>query len=270
MTRYGCIALLALLLWAGLPGGSRAQALTEGAAQAVAKSQAVIGRVVGEHRLLKADGQTVRLSDYRGQPLVISLIYTSCYHTCPTITQTVVRAVQSARKALGTGKFRVLSIGFDSRTDTPEAMRRFGRQQGADMAEWEFLSIDPETMSALAEELGFTYFASPRGFDHLTQTTILDKDGRVYRQVYGEVFDLPHLVEPLKDLVLGRTAAIADWETLVNRVRLFCTVYDPRTDGYRIDIGIFVESALGLIAVISIAYFLIYAWRSSRAARPEG
>ena len=43
----------------------------------------------------------------------------------------------------------------------------------------------------------------PRGFDHLAQTTVIDAHGRIYRQVYGDAFAVPALVEPLKDLALG-------------------------------------------------------------------
>ena len=57
----------------------------------------------------------------------------------------------------------------------------------------------------------------------------------MYRQIYGGVFEAPALVEPLKDLVYGRRSDWASLEGLINRVRLFCTLYDPRTGGYRFD-----------------------------------
>ena len=52
--------------------------------------------------------------------------------------------------------------------------------------------------------MGFLYYKSSNGFDHLIQATVIDADGVVYRQVYGQVFDTPLLVDPLIDLVLGR------------------------------------------------------------------
>ena len=57
-------------------------------------------------------------------------------------------------------------------------------------------------MERMTQAVGFTYIASPKGFDHITQTTIIDARGRVVRQVYGQEFSPPLLVEPLKRLAL--------------------------------------------------------------------
>ena len=66
------------------------------------------------------------------------------------------------------------------------------------------VSSEPDPWHArLANNLGFLYFASAKGFDHLMQTTVVDANGKIYRQVYGMTFDTPLLVEPLKELVLG-------------------------------------------------------------------
>ena len=62
---------------------------------------------------------------------------------------------------------------------------------------WTFASADAATIERLARDAGFTYFASPKGFDHITQTTIIDAAGRVMLQVYGEDFAPPLVVEPL-------------------------------------------------------------------------
>lgn len=44
--------------------------------QALRTSQAALGREVGEHVLLNREGRPVRLSSYRGKPLLVSFIYT--------------------------------------------------------------------------------------------------------------------------------------------------------------------------------------------------
>jgi protein SCO1/2 len=119
-------------------------------------------------------------------------------------------------------------------------------------------------MEALSAELGFTWYVTSRGFDHIAQTTVLDKEGRIYRQVYGENFELPLLVEPLKDLVLGRAAALTSLQSISDRVRFFCTVYDPHSDAYRFDFGIFFSIGSGFLAVLTIIWMTIRMWRDSR------
>ncbi|MBI4968019.1 MAG: SCO family protein [Rhodospirillales bacterium] len=268
MRRAPSFLLILFLILLGLPGAG-AFAASQGPLdpkEALRVSQAAIGRLPSPaHRLVEAGGRAVTLGDYRGKPLVISLVYSSCYQTCPTITQTLAKAIGKARAALGPEGFRVVSIGFDTAKDTPEAMRLFAKSQGVSMEGWEFLSTDPVTLSVLAEELGFIFWASPRGFDHLTQTTILDKEGRVHVQIYGDTFETPLLVEPLKDLVLGRAvAAFSSVESLVDRVRLFCTIYDPATDGYRFSFAIFIEIFMAASSVILAGIFL---WRINRRKR---
>lgn len=236
---------------------------------ALALSQAALGRALSpDYRFTASDGRRVRLSEYRGKPLVVSLIYTSCYHICPATTQHLARIVRVARAALGEDSFRVVSIGFDTVRDTPAAMREFARLQGVAIAGWDFLSADRATIEALSADLGFQYFPSAHGFDHLIQTTVVDADGRVYRQVYGMRFETPLLVEPLKQLVFGAAPA-ADFlfAGLTNRIRLFCTVYDPATDRYRFDYSLFFGIVIGAMSLGLVGLALVREWR--RAQRPR-
>jgi protein SCO1/2 len=148
-------------------------------------------------------------------------------------------------------------------------MRIFARQQGvAGLDGWRFLGADAATIDALAHDLGFVFFRSPKGFDHITQTTLVDAGGRVYQHIYGTEFDAPRLVEPLRRLAIdsGRNvpATIANW---IDKVRLFCTVYDPARDRYRFDYSLFVAIAAGIISLSALGMFLIHAWRGSRSPR---
>ena len=115
-------------------------------------------------------------------------------------------------------------------------------------------------MATLSDDLGFIFYPSAKGFDHLFQTTILDAGGRVYRQVYGATFDTPLFVEPLKSLVLGTTSPFASLDDLVKKVRLFCTIYDPAADRYRFETSLFVQLLVGATMVLVLAAFVIRNW----------
>ncbi|MEE8388782.1 MAG: SCO family protein [Acidiferrobacterales bacterium] len=233
-------------------------------------SQAAIGNTIGEHVFVDRAGRTVRLSDYRGKPLLISFVYSSCYHVCPTTTRHLALAVKKARDVLGEDSFNVLTIGFDTLNDTPDAMRVFARHQGIDQPGWKFLSGDQKAIDSLAREVGFLYFSSPNGFDHLLQTTLVDSTGKVAGQVYdisGSSFDTPRLVEPLKQLVLGKPNPGSLLTSLANRIRLFCTVYDPASGSYYFDYSLFVGMFIGAIIIFSILFWLIREWRGQRRAR---
>src|SRR5438034_3191869 len=111
---------------------------------ALRESQAAVGRDVGDYRFTDRDGARVRLSDYRGKPLLVSLIYTGCNQVCPTTTKFIGKAVQEAQETLGRDAFNVVTIGFNLPFDNPAAMKTFAKQQGIDLPHWNFLSPDAE------------------------------------------------------------------------------------------------------------------------------
>lgn len=234
---------------------------------ALKASQGAIGNTLSAgHRFMSSEGQVVTLADLRGKPLVVSMIYTSCYHTCPMTIQHLAEVVDKAKDAVGGNEFNVVVIGFEVDNDTPGAMRYFGRKQGVNDDGWYLLSTDQATIEPLLKELGFVYVPSPRGYDHLIQATLVDADGAVYRQVYGEVFDTQLLVEPIMDLVLRRpkpNESVLDG--LVDRVRFFCTTYDPRNDAYRFDYSLFLGMAIGASIILSAIWFMISETRKNRA-----
>jgi protein SCO1/2 len=267
-----------LVILLTLPSISHAQAThTPEAASydadaALQHSQAAIGRQLGDYELTGTDGNPVRLSDYADKPLLVSLIFTSCYHTCPVVTRYLGKAVDIAREALGEGSFRVITVGFDTANDTPEAMRVFAREQGIDVSGWDFLSASEETIAGLVDDLGFVHFPSPRGFDHIVQVTVVDRDGVVYRQAYGAMFEIPWLVEPLKELVFNNPQTNPhSFSGLLDQIRFFCTVYDPTTGRYETDYSLFIQIAVGLLVVLSVAYYLLLErWRAHRRRQGRG
>lgn len=234
--------------------------------KALAYSQSAIGRTTGNYKLTDQNGQEVDISSYRGKPLVVSFIYTSCYHVCPYITANLEKAVDIAQEALGSDSFSVVSVGFDAGVDTPERMRIFANEHGIDNEHWDFLSGDADTIKRLSQDLGFIFFPSPRGYDHLAQTTIINADGTVHRQIYGDKFDPRLLVEPLKELIYGTKSRLPvtlnDW---INNIRLFCTVYDPTTGRYTFDYSIIMTFITGLLSLGIILYFIIHLWRSNKS-----
>ncbi|MBI1985381.1 MAG: SCO family protein [Rhodospirillales bacterium] len=231
---------------------------------ALETSQAVVGRAVGDYAFTDSYGRHARLATYQGKPLVVSLVYTSCADFCPTISKAVGDAVEAAVSAFGRDAFAVVTIGFDSRADTPSRMRAFAASHGLKAPNWSFLSADANTILGLSRDLGFTFFSSAKGFDHLAQTTLIDPEGRVYRQIYGTDFAPPSLVEPMKELIFKRRSELTSVAGLVNRVRLFCTIYDPASGRYRFDYSLFITLIIGTLSLGAVAAVMVRAWWRSR------
>ena len=94
-------------------------------AAALAAGQAVIGTTPPDFTFLDRQGKPVRLSQYRGKPLLVSFIYTGCFEICPTTTRNLHEAVKGLDKLLSPNQFNVVSIGFNQPSDSPVALRSF-------------------------------------------------------------------------------------------------------------------------------------------------
>jgi protein SCO1/2 len=232
------------------------------AQEAMRVSQGAIGRKLGDYAFSLPGGRQVRLADYRGKPLLVSFVYTGCTSACPLTTRQVAAAVRAARAVVGTGAFHVLSIGFNLPQDSPEAMRDHALRFGLAGPGWDFVSPQPAQLRALLADFGFSYVPTSWGYDHIAQVSVVDADGRIYRQVYGDV-PVQRLTDPLKELIEGTPLprGLAD---IVERVRVLCTVYDPRTNTYRFKTTIVGELVSFAALTAALGWFV---WRERRRRR---
>jgi protein SCO1/2 len=235
--------------------------------QAMQLSQAAIGHATGDYVLVTTRGTPLRMSELRGRPVIVSMIYTSCVHICAPTTAQLRGSVREARKTLGEKSFSVVSVGFDTLHDTPGQLADFARSLRIDDPDWYFATADAATVAALSRDLGFSYAPAVGGFDHLVQTTILDDRGRVYRQIYGDSFAGPVLIDPLKRVRIGASPTLGAAPSLLERVRLLCTVYDPKSGRYRFDYSLILSGVVGALCFAGIALFIGRNWRGAVRAR---
>jgi protein SCO1/2 len=260
LTAPATISALALCLTTALAFGPQAGRVDP--QSAVAKSEQAVGRIVGDYVLTDSNGDRLRLASYRGKPLVVSLVYTSCSSICPPTTQHLIVAVNEARRIFGPERFEVLTVGFDARHDTPVRLAQFAATQGVMLSNWRLASGDTGTLDALLRDLGFSYVTAAGGFDHVSQTTIVDRDGRVSRQVYGDDFPIQMFIEPLKDAVYG-TSGSTSFGSVFDRIRFICTAYDPGAGRYRIDYGLIFGSVIAACSLLVFGALLLREWRRS-------
>jgi len=237
-------------------------------AAALRDSQAALGRTVGDYALLDPEGRPVRLAAYRGKPLLVSFIYTGCFQVCPATTRALDETVRALRGRFGDNQFNVISIGFNQPADSPQAMKAFAAQHRISQPNWDFLSPPAAIVEPLTRDFGFRYEATPAGFDHVLQVSLVDAQGRIARQVYGDRVAADALGEPLKQMLLGAPLSPSTpLAGILDQVRLLCTVYDPKTGTYRVDYSLALEVAGGLTFIAAMAWFMLGEWRARRRER---
>jgi protein SCO1/2 len=237
---------------------------------AIQASQAVLGQSVGDFTLLDREGRPVRLASYRGKPLLVSFIYTGCFEVCPTTTRSLEDAVRALQSRFGTNQFNVVSIGFNQPADSPQALKAFAAQHRISQPNWDFLSPPSPIVGPLTRNFGFVYEATPAGFDHVLQVSLVDAKGVIVRQVYGDRLAVDALGEPMKQMLIGAPLPQGmRLDDIIDQVRLLCTVYDPKTGTYRVDYSLAIEFAGGMTFIIAMALYMFNEWRMRRKARRQ-
>ena len=151
-------------------------------------SLAVIGRAA-DFTLPDLNGQPVKLSDFRGQVVLMAFIFTTCKSVCPLISQQM-GALQNQLKqrALFGTKASLLSVTVDPDNDTQEVLGSYARSFHADSAGWKFLRDSPERMRPMFAAYDEWTKRLPEGdLDHPARIYLIDRSGAM-REVYSLSF----------------------------------------------------------------------------------
>ncbi|HET7863651.1 MAG TPA: SCO family protein [Burkholderiaceae bacterium] len=129
--------------------------------------------------LTDQDGREFKLSDRRGQPMVVSMFYTSCQFVCPMLIETL-RATEAQLSADERSRLTVLLVSFDPKNDTVTVLKRTAGERQVDTKRWALARTDAKSVRKLAAVLGTQYRELSNGdFNHSTSLVLLDADGRI-------------------------------------------------------------------------------------------
>lgn len=184
-------------------------------------------------RFRDESGKTVTLGDYFGpKPVILNLVYYKCPMLCSEVLSGLVSSLKILKFDVG-NQYNVLTVSFNPR-ETPDLaaaskaqyLKRYGRPGAAEG--WHFLTGPEESITSLAQAVGFEYQYDPETdqYAHATAIMILTPDGRVAQYYYGVEF-------APKDLRLGLIqASSGKIGNLVDEVLLYCYHYDPASGKY--------------------------------------
>ncbi|MGO8911088.1 MAG: SCO family protein [Bradyrhizobium sp.] len=151
------------------------------------------------------DGKHVKLESLRGEPVVVTMGYTSCKDICPMIVADMVAIEDRAKEASLKG-IRFAFFSLDSAIDTPERLTAYAKDHGLDPAHWTLYQGDDKAVRELAAALGVRYRRDASGgFDHSAIITILDADGRIVTQQLDAQANTEEMVKKLTTLFAPAT-----------------------------------------------------------------
>jgi protein SCO1/2 len=181
---FSCAALLGFALGSG-PTAGAAAADSHGHDMAGMEPMPAADRVPGDSlyqlpvMLTTAEGATLKLSDLRGQPLVITMFYTHCTSICPLVTAQLQRLMSHLSPA-AQHQVHVLMVSFDSLRDTPEVLSAFKAEHHIRGTNWVIARASASDVRSLAAALGIRYRElADHSFNHSAVISVADRDGTI-------------------------------------------------------------------------------------------
>lgn len=154
----------------------------------------VVERPPPQFTLQDADGDQVRLLDYRGKVVVLWFIYASCPDVCPLQSQVMAGIQEEVNRTPMRDLVQFVAVTTDPERDTPEVLKAYGPAQGLDPVNWVFLTSGPdapaETTRMLAEAYGLKFVPTEEGLQmHGVVTHLIDGGGVMRARYHGLRFD---------------------------------------------------------------------------------
>lgn len=149
-------------------------------------------------------GNVVGLDMFRGKPVIVSMVYSSCASACPRqlfdVQRTEMLIPDDAKAAL-----RVLAVSFDPERDTPEVLAALADSHQVDLERWRFLRPSATDAKRIADAMNITYTKLDDGtWNHDSVMVLLEPNGEIGVQVYGLGQDTMPIVERVTELARTR------------------------------------------------------------------
>lgn len=150
------------------------------------------GQQVPDFTFFNQDGQKITLHQFRGQPLLLTFIYTHCPFPdyCVRMSANFAKVLRQLQQDPAVfSRAHLLSISIDPDNDKPAVLRAYGEsyvgRTDPKFEHWEFASGSAEQVRAVADFFGLAYNRKDGQIVHGLQTVLIGKDGKVVKVYSG-------------------------------------------------------------------------------------
>jgi protein SCO1/2 len=155
------------------------------------------GDPVPDFTLTDQAGARVRLSQFRGEPVAVTFLYTRCpiATACPMTTAKFSKLdAMLDQKHFG----HLLTITVDPEHDTPAVLSEYAGTVGAKPKRWQFLTGDPAAVAEVASSFGVMYYPEKGQVIHSQAVAVVDPKGRLATIYHGENWEPEHILRDLE------------------------------------------------------------------------
>lgn len=161
------------------------------------------GDVVPDFKLVNQNGKSISLHQYRGQTLLLTLIYTRCPFPdfCPRVSHEFSAIDQQIRAdSAHYGNTHLLSISFDPAHDTPKVLRAYGfscagSKDPSLFKHWEFSAIPQAELPEFTRYFALTYEQDGDLITHSLSTAVISPDGKIFKWYHGADWQAADLLQ---------------------------------------------------------------------------
>ena len=140
---------------------------------------------------------TLQLKDFKDNPFVAVMVYTSCQAACPRL----VADMRNIKSAVNQSNVQYVLISIDPETDTPERLREFAQEEQLDGDQWTLLQGQLDDVREFSNVVSVKYKKiSPIDFAHTNIISVFDGEGVLQFQQEGLGADYTQLIEEVKSL----------------------------------------------------------------------
>jgi len=143
-----------------------------------------VGDRMPDYVFTNTQGRAVRLSDFHGQALAFTFIFTRCpFPTfCPRLSSNFADAQkQLVAMTNGPTNWHLLSITIDPEYDTPKRLKTYAQHYQADPQHWDLVTGELIDVTAIGEQFGLQFWR-PKPTDpisHNVRTVVVDAAGKI-------------------------------------------------------------------------------------------
>ena len=151
--------------------------------------------------LTDQSGKPVTAETFRGQPFVLTFVFTRCAvpNFCPLMTshfaelQTLIKAERSP-----VANTRLLSITLDPAFDTSEILKQYGEHSNEDPNDWSLATGDPKQIDALTQAFSVYRQTESGVLSHGLATALVDPNGKIVKIWRGNAWKPDEVIQEIR------------------------------------------------------------------------